>query len=752
LRSWLRQNTALASGLAFTVLSQVAIGFLPLFGGPGYEHAFATGLLGPATVLISLSLARARVCTDAAPHRQAITARNVVWGLAYAALHVALALAIAFAHLVHVRACAPFAQVPYFVLSAMMGLLLAGALSPYLAFVVARVRRKRLLATALGIGLPLVFALGSVVRFVSSPMVFAYDPFVGFFSGTLYDTVIAPGATLVTYRVGTVLSIGALLAAAWAWETRARHAAACAGMLALASVAHCLLATKFGHASTRASIAEALGGERVGTRCSVIYPRNLRAVESELLLRDCEAQLYEVETVLGVQATEHVTAFFFRDAEEKKRLMGAAQVYIAKPWRHEVYLQLSGFPHPVLGHELAHVVAGAVGRGPFRIGGSFGGLWPNPGLIEGVATAASPDDEDMTDAQWARAMKDLGILPPLQRIFSMGFLGENSTKSYTVAGAFVAWCMQAYGKATLHRWYRGEALDTIVGKPWSEIEREFHSFLDQEELPERARAFAESKFRRPGVFARACPHLVDQERGFADQSREACDVEQAKKLYDGVLARDPHDHASKLARAQTDLRCGNFEGGQQAVTAMLADLPRGHKDRAREIVADARLLRGDPGAADEYEALAKETIDEDQGRSYDVKALAAKKPELRAPLSALLIGTPDGHAPDMLLAGFALGGVQTDPITRYLVGKNFAQRGLYAEAEQALRDVPTDGLPPRVVRELLRQQLVVACAMRDQRGVVAAGAGMQSAFAFSFGGRRGAFERLQKRCLSPLQK
>ena len=44
--------------------------------------------------------------------------------------------------------------------------------------------------------------------------------------------------------------------------------------------------------------------------------------------------------------------------------MGAMRVYIAKPWRREVYLQLADFPHPVFAHELAHVVARNASSGP----------------------------------------------------------------------------------------------------------------------------------------------------------------------------------------------------------------------------------------------------------------------------------------------------------------------------------------------------------------------------------------------------
>ena len=38
--------------------------------------------------------------------------------------------------------------------------------------------------------------------------------------------------------------------------------------------------------------------------------------------------------------------------------MGAGGTNIAKPWRREIYLQDDVWPHPVMPHELAHIVAG----------------------------------------------------------------------------------------------------------------------------------------------------------------------------------------------------------------------------------------------------------------------------------------------------------------------------------------------------------------------------------------------------------
>src|SRR5262249_61594324 len=124
------------------------------------------------------------------------------------------------------------------------------------------------------------------------------------------------------------------------------------------------------------------------------------------------------------------------------------------------------YPHPVLGHELAHVIAGSFGHGPFRIAGDLGGYLPNPGLIEGVAVAASPDDEDLTDAQWARAMMQIGILPSMQRVFSLGFLGESSAKSYTLAGAFIGWMSEKWGMEAVRRWYGGGGGAGRTGGGW----------------------------------------------------------------------------------------------------------------------------------------------------------------------------------------------------------------------------------------------------------------------------------------------
>src|SRR6202042_1187822 len=72
----------------------------------------------------------------------------------------------------------------------------------------------RLLCVLLALAGPLGGVLVSVARFYGSPMVFAYDPFFGYFSGALYDTVVDVRTELWTYRAGTAVTlVGAALVA-----------------------------------------------------------------------------------------------------------------------------------------------------------------------------------------------------------------------------------------------------------------------------------------------------------------------------------------------------------------------------------------------------------------------------------------------------------------------------------------------------------------------------------------------------------
>jgi tetratricopeptide (TPR) repeat protein len=740
-----------------------AAGFLPLFGGLGYEIGVASGVVLPSTAAIATAI-------ELSGQGNVAPLTGVARGIGTGVLLALLAFVTAVLHGLRVGTCDFWGGALLFVLTAGFGAALGGLWGAVVAESCRGRKRRRLACVLLGLAGPLAGIVVSVVRFYGSPMVFGYDPFFGYFSGALYDTIVDVRMELWTYRAGTLATLaGAALVASVLLRTGEGRLALrplrgdvpamarlALGVAALAtSVVLCAEGPALGHWQTAGTIAAALGGRAVGSRCDVAYPDTLLADQVALLVRDCDQEVAADEQRLGAHLDGRLTAFVFANADEKRRLMGAADTSIAKPWRREVYVQMSGFPHPILGHEVAHVVSGSFGHGPFRIAGALGGLLPNPGLIEGTAVATSPDDDELTDEQWARAMLDLDVLPSIRELFSLSFLGENSAKSYTVAGAFVTWVLDRWGAGVLRSWYAGGSLEELTGESWASLEERFRAALRALTMPAEAVSYAKAKFERPSVWARTCPHVVDALDRRADQCRDEHRYAKAVALYDAALARDPHDWHARLDRARVDLGHTDEPRGRADLAHLAADekTPRTWRDRATEALADDDLVRGQgKRAAASYQALAAQTLDEDVARTLEVKALSVDNPPARRAIVDLLIGEP-GRPVDGWLGALALGewAEEThEPLAGYLVGKNLALHDQYARAATWLDRALDAGVPSRRIgRELLRQRAVCACALADRAALAHVRESIdapESPFAGSSGGRRDWILRLIARC------
>ncbi|MFO0570974.1 MAG: hypothetical protein U0263_35395 [Polyangiaceae bacterium] len=402
--------------------------------------------------------------------------------------------------------------------------------------------------------------------------------------------------------------------------------------------------------------------------------------------------------------------------------MGAASTYIAKPWRNEIYIQWARYPHPVRGHELAHVVAGSFGRGPFRVSGPLGGLVPDPGRIEGVATAATPsDDPELTLAEWSRAMLDLGLLPPLRDVFRLGFLGENSSKAYTVAGAFIAFLRDRHGAGAVRRWYAGESLESITGgKGLEALDAEFRAALAGAPMAPEVLEAARARFDRPAIFRRKCPHVVDRLLGEANGRLGQGDVRGASERFDRVLGLDRGNFSARMGLSGCSARAGDTSQAERRYAEIAADasLHKLLRLSAEEARADLELATGRAAdASARYRTIRGSISDEDRLRTLDVKA-EPRTAEADAAIAALLVGDPK-LGRDFGDAAARLGEwARTEPdngLPEYLLGRNFYNGGRYEESARRLdRALARKLALPRVEVEALRLRLVVACALDDR--------------------------------------
>lgn len=765
------RGRAIASAVVF--VASLVLGFLPLFAGPGYEQSVAAGLLLPTPIAL---VAAAEGFEG--PH--AVSPRGprdlVLRGLRTALLLSAISLGVAVLHAMRVGFCDPLGGVATFVLTAFSGSLLAGALGAAVAILTGHVlsptRLRRRVAMWIAGLAPLGSALVALGWFYGTPAVFSFDPFVGFFSGTLYDEVVDAWQPLLTYRAGTACTVLGLVVVASALERDEagrlsivrRPLFALGAAFAFVAFVFVAFGPELGHRSTAGSIRAALGGSKVGPRCEVVHPRAIPEPDAELLLRDCEEALASVERTLGIRGPERVTAFFFRDAEQKRRLMGAADTYVAKPWRREVYLQMGAYPHPVLGHELAHVVAGAIARGPFRVAGGAFGLLPNPGLIEGIAVAASPDRDELAPEQWSRAMKELGILPKLSRTFGGGFLAQNSSMAYTVAGSFVRWAYATGKGDAVRAWYAGAPFAQAFGVPFEAAEDAWRASLDAVPLPDEALKVAKGRFDRPAIWGRRCPHVVERLRDEAEVCREDGDLASADDKLRVLLTLDEVDPAARMERARLAGARGDLEAMRGALRALIDDarISSNWRNRAREALGDLSLHEGELGEALRlYQTARAEVLDEDWSRTLDVKAWASTAPHRASLFGRLLARSPrprDGRD-RTLAATIALARtIESDAfgpgdraLARYLVARRLVDAKAWDEAEDLLAATDPELLgriSPALARERARLLILAAC-MRPSGARAEALDAAAAAWAAAPGGNAGkrqAVERLIERC------
>ncbi|HTV23532.1 MAG TPA: hypothetical protein VMG12_32810, partial [Polyangiaceae bacterium] len=373
------------------------------------------------------------------------------------------------------------------------------------------------------------------------------------------------------------------------------------------------------------------------------------------------------------------------------------------------------------------VVAGTFGHGPLAVAGPLGGWIPDPGRIEGFAVAAAPpEDSDYTLREWTKALKDLGLLPPLSSLFKLSFLGQNSSTGYTVAGAVVDWLRERHGPSALRSWYAGASVETaFAGETLGALADAFAADLDRLVLPDRIRELARARFDRPAIFGRRCPHVVDELIEEAALAYDSFDFEAASSAYANGLQLDPSNFNARMGLAACAERAQSGGDGRARYEALSRDpgLTRVQRASVLERLADLELLaREDRQAADHYAAAEKDAFDEHRARTIAVKRYALGDPEGRAAITALLLGDPRLGS-DLPQASAELGEwsalAPANGLADYLIGKNLYSRARWRDAYRRLSRALSRELPlASVRREALRTIIFAACAL-DERAAAA---------------------------------
>jgi hypothetical protein len=704
-------------------LAGIGCASVRLLSVPGIESAFVLGLVLPPFVAASAARYSFSVARGGdGPSAARLLARALGLALAVTAIPTAILLLNG----LRTRLCEPALGIAFIALGPLVGTAL-GAVWGTLAGSMTRTRPG---ATGLALAAPFAGVVLGLHRFWSTPAIFAYTPFAGYFPGTIYDREVALPDAYLTYRAASLLAVVTLsLLFAGGYDRalgrfRPRRlveelGSFAASMACFAGVVSVWAAgPELGHRASTRHIADTLGARIDTERCVLHVPRETPRRLRRLWALDCDFQVARIEEALGVRHEARVHAYFYRTADEKRALMGAGHTQIAKPWRAEVHVQVDSWPHPVLGHELVHVLGSRTGAGPFAISGSLYGLLPNPGLIEGLAVGTAWNVRDGLDPdQWARAMMDIGRLPRLRDVFGLGFTTLPPRNAYDAAGSFVRFVHRMHGPEAVRRMYLEGDVESALGERLESLESAWQEHLRTVPLPSGTTERARARFADRGVFSSVCPHEVAALHRDLAEDLAAGDHRAASRTCGAILAIDPADLTAAVQRVGALSTLGRAAEAEEALASLEAlGVPGPTLAAARNLLADGAWSAGSlDEAARIYESLLNEPVEEDLARAIEVRRLAlAQPPEQRELLRQILVGYEGQRARSEVVVHLAreLGRMREDGLGAYLEARQMFFATRYDRAAMLLDRAEAKGLPSeRLIREAARLRVTSLAAV-----------------------------------------
>jgi len=461
-----------------------------------YPLALASAL--PASLVYGVAGALSRSETVGAQLRSGFVL--VIAGIA------AFCVPPAAASLVSEHACEPSTGLLFVALGPLSSALVAFACGMFLGRVVVR----RWLAVTLFCVLLLGSLAVPVAEFFFTPMVRFYGTFFGMYHGAVYDKAVFVETPYLFLRLWNLAGVAALLLLTvkskienrrWkienlpAWGVSAVWVA-----LALAS-------PWLGFTGSTSRLLDKMSGKLESPRFVLHFAAGGRAEQiADLTLKELDYQAGRLDKLFSLpRESDRIDVFLYEDARHKGALMGAGATSVAKPWLRQLHVHTHSMGDPLLTHELAHVMLGALSPSALKLPASFGFV-PLAGVMEGAAVGAERGGGLLTTHQWARAMRDIGRAPDMEDILTgAGFWTRSAPLAYTASGSFVSFLLERFGPECFARLYGGAGFDEAYGSSIGELLGEWNAFLDSVVVAPEDLDLAEFVFSRPPVFRKVCP-------------------------------------------------------------------------------------------------------------------------------------------------------------------------------------------------------------------------------------------------------
>lgn len=566
------------------------------------------------------------------------------------------------------------------------------------------------------------------LHFYYHPSIFAYSPYIGFISGAIYDDVIQIGQTFLLYRINNLAQAMAILFGANVLYLLKQHADGTSGTTGIARVpwlqgsiaAFAVVASLLffwgrgfvGYEITRDQIESELGGVYESEHFVLHFPAGNSWFRNNIaiLAEDHEFRFSQLSQELATIVPYKIHSYLYATNSQKRRLMGADKVQIAKPWLGEIHLTKPDYGAEVVKHELAHIFAANFASGPLRIP-AFLGFLPHMGLVEGLAVAVESSRGRLSLHQWSATLMKLDKLPNIASVLGpAGYFSTYGATAYTTAGSFLRFLIDQYGIESVQRVYNSGDFNGAFGKSLETLTSQWTEWIsDPNRVPISPDDLERSRFifdRKP-VLGRVCPLVIARMERDAEFLKKRRDYEESLTTWQKITSHNPQAPEKRFPKIDLLIRLNRFDDARQVAESILADPQSSAILRTRTELAIADL-DWTTGALDSamttINRLLSAPLSEDELRAIEVRHLTLQNadPTIRRGIADYLLGRlPADEARGSLWAAVAKH--PTEPLLAYLVGKYLFTEQRYLSAATVLTAVAHNReLTPRIRRETER--------------------------------------------------
>lgn len=401
----------------------------PLLSTPTIESAMFLGMfLAPFSFIAGAS-------RGALKHRNGLLhdlTREGTWVFAPVAFYLFLLLLKSF----FVQSCSPGSGVIPFLLIIVPQLSLSLVTGIVLGRMIGHVRA----ATIIGlIVLGLYLALQGFLWWLNPSLRF-FDMYWFLFLGDLLKGQALEPA-VIAYRISALFYVGLIVSLGIRWKRRTTQAWA---------VLFFLIGGVSMHLNSKSKIAPAIAERQRD------YPDELKQglvtihtnftevgkTHAEGIMQEAHFWLSRLQNRTGLEPKKQINIWVYQNGDSLARHTGARNIHYALPTHREIHIVGAQVPHPVLGHELAHIILGEVSNTVWKVPGVFR-LLPNWGLSEGLATYLTPElslQDHLTDLEIASAFDQLGLLKHPETLLEADFGSfwfQSSRRGYTASAALL---------------------------------------------------------------------------------------------------------------------------------------------------------------------------------------------------------------------------------------------------------------------------------------------------------------------------